>query len=294
MSSYPPGLPGIPPSLDDKVLSDWNGLMISALAYAGQIFDKPEWIQAASDAFGFICDRMMVEGRLYHSYRSERVGALATAGDYAHMMSAALCLYQVLDEPPYLERAEAWAEILSAHYWDDERGGYYFVSDDARDVIVRMKSAVDDAMPSANSVMVSNLTALFVFTGKESYRDQAWRIVSVFSKTARHNLFAYTSLFSSSMMLSSPIHIVLSGSDAERMQTFLATVNEASLPGVLVNRLKEGVELPQSSPLAGKVAQDDTVTAYICVGEMCLAPVRDVEALREALDLVRVTFGDGV
>ncbi|MGZ8401319.1 MAG: thioredoxin domain-containing protein [Methyloceanibacter sp.] len=128
------------PGFDDKVLADWNGLMIAALANAAEAFGKPEWLAAAEAAFNFVSTKMTSHGRLFHAYRAGKAKAPATANDYANMIKAALALANVTGKRDYIERASEWADVLDRHYWASDPvagdlGGYYFVADDTNDLI---------------------------------------------------------------------------------------------------------------------------------------------------------------
>ena len=105
------------PGFDDKVLADWNGLMIAALANAAAAFDRPEWLAAAEAAFDFVCTKMVANGRLFHAYRAGEAKAPATANDYANMIRAALTLANVTGNRSYIERAQEWTGVLDRHYW---------------------------------------------------------------------------------------------------------------------------------------------------------------------------------
>ncbi len=118
------------PGFDDKVLADWNGLMIAALANAADAFDRADWLEAAERAFEFVCIRMISNGRLLHSYRGGEAKAPATANDYANMIGAALALANVTGKRSYIERAREWVDVLDRHYWASDLGGYYFAADD--------------------------------------------------------------------------------------------------------------------------------------------------------------------
>ena len=171
----------IRPGWDDKVLADWNGLMIAALAHAARVFDRPEWLTAAATAFGFVAERMERDGRLVHSYRAGQAKAPGTASDYANMIWAALRLLQATNEAAFLAAAERWCATLDKHFWVADGGGYAFTADDTPDVIVRMRGAHDDATPNANAVMISNLVALNLLTGKPAYLERANAIPQAFA-----------------------------------------------------------------------------------------------------------------
>ncbi|MGV1014853.1 MAG: thioredoxin domain-containing protein, partial [Methyloceanibacter sp.] len=139
------------PGFDDKVLADWNGLMISALANAAEACGRADWLEAAEAAFAFVGTRMSAGGRLFHSFRAGEAKAPATASDYANMIKAALALATITGKPDYAEKARAWADVLDKHYWGGELGGYYFTADDTSDLIVRPFSGLDEATPNANA-----------------------------------------------------------------------------------------------------------------------------------------------
>ena len=169
----------------------------------------PDWLEAAERAFDFVCTRMTSNGRLSHAYRNGEAKAPATANDYANMIKAALALANVTGNPDYIERAKAWAEMLDQHYWSENLGGYYFTADDTSDLIVRPFSGQDEATPNANGTMVSNLVALYLWTGEERYRDRADAILRGFAGAMTANVLAHAGLLASSLDLMAPAHIVL-------------------------------------------------------------------------------------
>ncbi len=280
----------IAPSWDDKILVDWNGLMINALAKSGYVFSKEEWIEAATTAYEFICNHMQQDGRLRHSWRMGQAKAPATSSDYANMIAASITLLQVTGQQKYLDQAIAWTETMNTHYWDASSAGYFFTADDTDDVIVRTKAAIDDATPAANSVMVSNLMALFSITGEIKYRDQANQTLATFALAAEQNLFAHNRLFSSMIEASSPILIRILGPDTERMQTFLATLKNTSLPGAIILLPNCETKTPETSPLAGKKAINNEPTAYICEGPTCRLPITDPDEFKKALEELKHRF----
>ncbi|MFZ1071486.1 MAG: thioredoxin domain-containing protein, partial [Methyloceanibacter sp.] len=189
------------PGFDDKVLADWNGLMIAALANAADAFERVDWLEAAERAFDFICTRMNVNGRLLHAYRNGEAKAPATSNDYANMIKAALALANVTGNPDYIEHAKAWAGVLDQHYWSENLGGYYFTADDTSDLIVRPFSGQDEATPNANGTMVSNLVALYLWTGEERYRQRADSILRGFAGAMTANVLAHAGLLASTLDL---------------------------------------------------------------------------------------------
>jgi len=275
------------PGFDDKVLADWNGLMIAALADAAEAFGKPEWLAAAEAAFNFVSTKMTSHGRLFHAYRAGEAKAPATANDYANMIKAALALRSVTGKPAYVERAREWADVLDHHYWASDLGGYYFVADDTNDLIVRPLSGQDEATPNANGVMVANLVALYLWTGEECYRARAESILRAFAGPMAENLLAHMGLLAADLDLIAPTHIVVivpEGADAKELRRALG---EVSLPGAVVQEVREGDQLPSSSPAHGKTAIDGKATAYVCIGPQCSLPVTEPAALVKTVKAAR-------
>ena len=275
------------PGFDDKVLADWNGLMIAALANAADAFDRADWLEAAERAFQFVCTRMTSNGRLLHAYRGGEAKAPATANDYANMIGAALALAKVTGKRSYVERAREWVEVLDRHYWAQDLGGYYFAADDTADLIVRPFSGQDDATPNANGVMVSNLMALYLWTGEERYRERAEAILRGFAAAMNENVFAHAGLLVATLDSYAPALIVLivpEGADAKALRRALAGV---SLPGAVVQEVRAGEQLPASSPAHGKTAIEGKPTAYVCIGPQCSLPVTEPAALVETVKAAR-------
>jgi len=274
------------PGFDDKVLADWNGLMIAALAKAADAFDKPDWLEVAERAFDFVSKRMTSNGRLLHSYRAGAARAPATATDYANMIRASLALANVTGKSDYIDPAREWTDVLDRHYWAEGHGGYYLAADDTADLIVRPINALDDATPNANGTMVSNLMVLYSWTGEERYRERAEEIVKGFSGAVAKNVFSHAGLLTGALDLNAPAHIVIvvpEGGDARDLRRALAKV---SLPGAVVQEVRAGESLAPNSPAHGKTAIGGKPTAYVCIGPQCSAPVTEpaalVEAVREA------------
>jgi uncharacterized protein YyaL (SSP411 family) len=266
----------IRPGFDDKVLADWNGLMIAALAKAAETFDKPQWLAVARAAFEFVSTKMIANGRLMHAYRAGEAKPPATANDYANMIRAALALANVTGKRAYVERAREWTEILDKHYWANDIGGYYFVADDTSDLIVRPLSGQDEATPNANGVMVSNLMALYLWTGEERYRQRAGAVLEAFAGAMRQNVLAHAGLLASEFDAFAPalvVFVVPEGGDARRLR---GALRDVSLPGAVVQEVWDGEALPASSPAHGK-------TDGLCVHRpaMLIAGHRASEAHRD-------------
>ncbi len=278
----------IRPGWDDKVLADWNGLMIAALAHAARVFDRPEWLKAAATAFAFVLERMEKDGRLFHSWRAGQPKVQGTAGDYANMIWAALRLYQASNEPALLAAAERWCATLDRHFWVADAGGYAFTADDTADVIVRMRGAHDDATPNANAVMVSNLVALNLLTAKPQYMERAHAIPQAFAADLANNPLGHCGLLAGTFDLIAPQHVVvIATADIDASAKLARAMFKLSLPGAVQQVVSDAgpgaAGLPATGPLAGKTATGGQPTAYACLGPTCSLPVTEPEALLEVL-----------
>ncbi|HXF52907.1 MAG TPA: thioredoxin domain-containing protein [Hyphomicrobiaceae bacterium] len=276
------------PGWDDKVLADWNGLMIAALVNAGRTFSRPDWVGLAAHAFAFVHARMALAGRLLHAFRANQAKAPASASDYANMIWGALRLYQATNEPDYLARAVSWTETLNRHYWDDAFGGYSMTADDNADVIVRLRRAHDDATPNANAVMLSNLVQLFLLTGDTRYQERAEAIPQAFAASLQRNQVAHTGLLASAVDLLVPQEVVIVGHpEAADTAGLVNAVRALSLPGAVELVIPPDAPMPASPVLASKRSLDGGATAYVCSGTQCSPPITGPEELREALSKMR-------
>jgi uncharacterized protein YyaL (SSP411 family) len=277
----------IRPGFDDKVLADWNGLMIAALANAATAFGRPEWLDAAEKAFDFVFMQMSMGVRLIHSYREGPGDAPATASDYANMIRAALALANATNNPEYVEQACAWTHVLDQHYWSEDLGGYYMAADDTDDILVRPLNAHDDATPNANAMMVSNLVALASWTGNNTYTDHAERIIEAFGPAITANPVGHSGMLAAALDRLAPALIVLmvpEGGDPTEMR---AALRDVSLPNVVVDEVWADETLPSNSPAAGKTVIDGKTTAYVCIGPQCSLPVTEPSRLVETIKNAR-------
>jgi uncharacterized protein YyaL (SSP411 family) len=274
----------IRPGWDDKVLVDWNGLMIAAMANAGAVLERTDWIDAAIRAYDFVVRTMADNGRLWHVWRADQLQHKATLDGYANMARAALMLHEVTGDASYLGAAEGWAAVLDRHFWDAHGGGYFFTADDAEALIVRTKSAADHATPAGNGVAADVLARLYYLTGKEAYRERAEAVIAAFSGEASENLFPLATLLNASETLQRATQIVIVG---ERGTPDCAAMFRAAItapaPSRLITVYPPGADLPDSHPAAGKGQHNGTATAYVCVGPECSLPLTNVAGLVERL-----------
>jgi uncharacterized protein YyaL (SSP411 family) len=273
------------PGWDDKVLADWNGLMISAMATAGVVFERPEWIDTARRAFDFVRGAMTgADGRLLHGWRAGRARHPANVDDYANLCRAALALHEATGEEGFLSQARNWLAVLDRHYWDEAGGGYFFAAKDTEGLIARAKTAADSAVPAGNGTLVGVLTRLAILSGEEAYRRRAEAIVEVFSGEVARNFFPLATLLNNVELLEKPAQIVIVGERKDPLfQGLLHAVYNVSLPNRVVLTLPPGASLPVGHPAHGKGLVDGKPAAYVCEGPVCSLPVTDPQALLDVL-----------
>ena len=277
------------PGLDDKVLADWNGLMISALANAGTFFQRPEWIEMARNAFSFIRLNMTgPDGRLLHSWRAGRARHSAGLDDYANLCRAALALFEATHERGFLDIAHGWLEILDRHYWDAAGGGYFFAADDTPLLIARAKTAQDAAVPAGNGTLLGVLARLAILTGDDRWRERAEAVLGAFSGEAARNFFPLATFLNNSELLEKPLQIVLVGGAGEApFEALRRAAYEVSLPNRVVLALPPGSELPPGHPAHGKGLVGGKPAAYVCDGPVCSLPISDPADLVAQLAEIR-------
>jgi uncharacterized protein YyaL (SSP411 family) len=278
------------PGLDDKVLADWNGLMIAALTNAGLILDEPSWLDMARRAFDFIA-REMTKGdrhnsRLGHSWRAGQLLFPGLASDFAAMIRAALALYEATGEPAYLDRALTWQRAFDAHYTDPDTGGYYLSADDAGDLLLRPHSTQDDATPNPNAVAAGNLVRLAVLSGDDQWRAKADRMIENILSAAGQNLFGHVALLNALDLRLRAAEIVCTGPDAE---TFAQAALKLPFVDRIVLRAKSAADLPANHPAQEKLKATSGSAAFVCVGERCSLPVPDPARIAPAVAAMRGT-----
>lgn len=277
----------IRPGRDDKILADWNGLVIAGLVRAGLVFDEPSWVGLATDVFAWVKSNMTAEdGRLRHSFCAGKLQHPAIIDDYANMARAALYLSEATGDDSYLTDAENWVKIADDHYYDQDQGGYFISADDTPGLVARPKPIFDNAQPAGNGTMAEVLVRLSLMTGKSSHRARAEQLVDTFmTEEPTHNIHHPTLLIAWELLMRGT-QIVIAGDIDDPSTDALADV-ALKTPNRLsvVTRIAPGKELPANHAAAGKDTVDGNPAAYVCVGPTCSLPVTDPKALADALGI---------
>jgi len=276
------------PGLDDKVLADWNGLMIAALANASLMFGEPSWRDMAARAFGFVATTMMRGDRLGHSWRAGQLKFPGLASDFAAMIRAALALHEATGEGDYLEQALAWQRALDRDYANAEAGTYYLTAADAEGLVIRPAAASDEATPNHNAVAAQNLVRLALLAGDDRWRAQADRLIAAIAPLAVENLYMHMALLNAVDLRLRAAEIVVTGEGAAA-QALLAAARERSPLDRIVLHAASAAALPSAHPARNKLAASGQAQAFVCVGETCSLPVTDPSGLIGAIDAVRHT-----
>ena len=280
----------IHPLKDDKILTDWNGLMIAALAKAAQAFDRPEYAGAGRKAADFILERLRgADGRLLHRYREGQAGLPAHADDYAFFTWGLLELYEATFDIRYLTVAVDLNAHLINHFWDPKTGGLYFTSDDEHELPVRKKEIYDGATPSGNSVAALNLLRLGRMTADPELDRKAEMIGRAFAGSVSQLPSAYTQLLIAlEFGLGITYEVVVAGResaiDTDRM---VRELRRPFVPNKVVVFRSTDEPAPPITGIAPytreQLGLDGKATAYVCVAYQCGVPTSDPDKMLESL-----------
>ncbi|KAA3599230.1 MAG: thioredoxin domain-containing protein [Candidatus Scalindua sp. AMX11] len=278
------------PHKDDKILTDWNGLMIAALAKGAQVFHNQKFLDAAKRATDFILKEMHREdGRLLHRYRDGQSAILAHVDDYAFLIWGLLEVYEATFDTHYLKTALDLNSEMIQNFWDEKGGGFFFTADDAEDLIVRQKEIYDGAIPSANSVSLLNLLRLGRITANPELETKAMKIAETFASDVSGYPSGYTQfLVSLDFGIGPSYEIVIVGdpqaSDTEEM---LATLRKHFVPNKVVLLKPNNQESPDIVRFAKYLEHhssiDNKATAYVCLNYACKMPTTDTKEMLSLL-----------
>jgi uncharacterized protein len=278
--------PRVRPGLDDKVLADWNGLMIAGLANAGVAFGEPGWLALAARAFTCVATNMSRGDRLGHSWRTGKLLFPGLASDHANMIRAALALHEATAERAYLERALAWQRALDRHYANALTGGYFLTADDAEGLVVRPNATADEATPNPNAVAAHNLLRLAVVSGQDTWRAQADKLFDGVVPFAADNIFMHLALFNALDLRLRAAEIVVAGEGRGADALIAAALALPALDRIVL-RAPTADALAASHPAQEKIKATREPAAFICVGERCSLPVTEPARIAEVVKEMR-------
>jgi uncharacterized protein len=270
----------VPPGLDDKRLAAWNALMLGALAEAGAVLGREDYLDAARGCAEFILRDLSDDaGRLLRTYKDGEGRLNAYLEDHAFLLEALLTLYEATFEPRWFEQARALADTTIARFGDPERGGFFSTSDDHEELIARRKEIGDHPIPSGNSAMALGLLRLEALTGEGAYGEWAEGVLRLFANAAPRQPDAFAHLLRAlDFQLSPTKEVALIGEDLSELA---AVVRSGHRPHLVLAGGPEGSDSPPL--LADRPSVDSKPTAYVCEHFACQAPVTTPEHLVELL-----------
>ncbi len=279
------------PHKDDKILTDWNGLMIAAFAKAAQAFDDPMYAEAARHAAGFNFKKLRTpDGRLLHRYRDGQAAIPAHLDDYAFLIWGMIELYEASFDVKVLQAALDLNQEVVRHFWDAKGGGFYFTAEDGENLLVRQKEIYDGAVPSGNSVQVLNLLRLGRMTAATEFEEKAARIGWAFSKIAAQSPSAFTQLMVGLDFAVGPSFEVVIAGDAQTADTreMLRALRTHFIPNKVVLLRPSDEAAPEITRLAEFTRYQSSLqgkaTAYVCLNFRCKLPTTEVSEMLRSLN----------
>jgi uncharacterized protein YyaL (SSP411 family) len=275
----------VPPGLDDKILTAWNGLMIASLARGARVLDEPKYAASAARAADFVLRQLRRDGRLLATHRSGESRLTGYLSDYAFFIEGLLNLYEATFEQRWLDEAVALNDVLIAHYLDRTGGAFYFTADDGEELIARTKNPRDGAIPSGNSVQALNLLRLAELLDRKDYRAHAEGIFRAFKATVESSPGQFERLLCAADFYHDRTRQIAFVGPAEAPATseLIATGFSRYLPNKVVawqaaERDDEAIPL-----LRGKKMIGGQPTAYVCERYACRKPATTPAELRSQL-----------
>jgi uncharacterized protein len=280
----------IHPQKDDKILTSWNGLMITAFARGYQVFGNQAYADAARRAADFVLKNLRTSfGRLLRRYRQGDAAYPGYLDDYAFLIAGLLDLYEATFEVSYLEEAVQLNESMIDIFWDKQGGGLYFSGQGNESLIMRSKEVYDGALPSGNSVAALNFLRLSRMTGNIKLEQRAEQLISAFSKQVADQPMAHTQLLIALDFMIGPSQEIVIAGDATlaNTQTMVRAIQRSFLPNtVVLLRLqgREGKRLSSLSPFVEAMSSiHNQPTVYVCENYACKAPIKDINELKTVL-----------
>lgn len=273
----------VKPGRDEKILTDWNGLMISSLAYAGNALNQPRYIQAAERACEFILNRLRNEGLLLHTYKDGRAHTTGFLSDYSFFINGMLDLYEAGQSPRWLKESLVLTNTMIEHYWDESNGAFFFTTGGNEQLIVRIKNPMDNAIPSGNSLAALVLIRLAHMTGNMDYSRRAEQIIQVFSDGFTKYPTSFSQMLIGLDWLLSPVReIVLAADTPEPLGEWQQALFHDFYPYKVVLYAFSSIrdELVRCAPVVeGKLPSNGTPMAYVCERFACGQPVSSIDDL---------------
>ncbi|HEX5133558.1 MAG TPA: thioredoxin domain-containing protein, partial [Candidatus Krumholzibacteria bacterium] len=280
------------PHLDDKVLTDWNGLMMAALARCGRALDRPELVERAATAAAFVQKRLMRDATLLHRYRDGEAAISGMLDDYAFLTWGLVELYAATFDTHYLATALGLARAMDERFRDPESGSYFMTAHDGEPLLVRPREVYDGAVPSGNSVAMATMATLARMTGDMAWDEKARGIGRAYAKQIAASPMAHTyALVGADFLLGPTVELVIAGRPgATDVAAMRREIDARFLPHlVTVFRPAEGAgAIAKIAPfVAAQNPENGLATAFLCRNFACELPITDPAELGRRLDAAR-------
>jgi uncharacterized protein YyaL (SSP411 family) len=282
----------IHPLKDDKILTDWNGLMIASFAKGAQALSEDNYAIAAKRAADFILSNMLTaSGKLLHRFRDGKAAIIGNSDDYAFLIWGLLELYETIFDAGYLKTAIDLSQIFIEHFWDDNNGGFYFTDDESENLIIRPKQIYDGALPSGNSVAMLNLLRLSRMTANPDFENKAIKLGQAFSRNVNLTPSYYTQLMNALDFAVGPTNeiVIVGNSQARDTKEMIKAIHQKYLTNkVLILRQAEqtGPDIDNIIPfMKNQMSIEDKATAYVCSNYNCDTPTADINMMLKLFEL---------
>jgi len=277
----------IHPSKDDKIITDWNGLMIAALAKGGRTFGNEAYTEAAARSVDFINKNLYSNNRLLHRYRDGEAGILANIDDYAFLVWGLIELYESTFDLKYLNQAIELTGQMVTYFWDENSMGFYFTPSDGEKLLVRQKEIYDGAVPSGNSVAMYDLVKLSRLTSNLEYETFSTELAAAFSSTINQSPISHTMFMVALDFAVGPSYeIVISGEKNSRdTMNMIKMLRDNYIPNkVVVLKEENSVDLEKIAPYTkSQGVINNKATAYVCENFICKLPTNDPDKMLELI-----------
>ncbi len=272
----------VPPGLDDKILTSWNALMITAFAKGYRVTNEKKYLDAAEKCIEFIENNLVKEGKLLRTYKDGNTKIQGYLDDYSFFGAALLDVFEINPEIKYLKQAQEIANYLVEHFWDSKNNSFYMTADDHEKLIIRPKSNYDLSLPSGNSVAANILIRLFHLTQEKKFLETTIKIMENQAQMAAENPFGFGHLLNT-------IYLYL---QKPREITVLNTINKEIvdsltkifLPESILVTVQNNDQLNNLSKLSffkGKKFQNEKTTVFVCKDFTCSLPLESLEDINK-------------
>lgn len=272
----------IPPGRDDKIMTSWNSLMVTAFVKGYRVTGKQDFLDAAKNCISFIESKLTRDGVLLHTYKDGQSKLGAYLDDYAYFVNALLDYFEVAPSKKYLDLAIYYANYLIAHFWDESQKNFFFTADNHEKLIIRTKNIYDLSLPSGNSVAAGVMLRLYHLTQEKKYLDVSVKVMESLATMAAENPFGFGQLLNTIYTyLQKPVEITLVNPVNDDIKNYLLKkfIPEAIL--VMISKKEDLASLASLQFFAGKEFDDTKTKVYVCRDFTCSLPLGTVSEIEK-------------